>query len=148
MDTKELAELMKSRRSIRSWLDKPVSEDALLRAIELATWAPNGGNQQNWMFYVVLDRGVIQAIADAVQGAGTVDHTPVYPREVVRRALELAATALVVAAAIPLTVAMTLAFCQLLGIDLQQVSIAAMIIPGVQKPHCSPWLSWKACCIG
>jgi DNA repair protein RadC len=34
-------------------------------------------------------------IADEVQGAGTVDHTPVYPREVVRRALELAATALV-----------------------------------------------------
>jgi DNA repair protein RadC len=26
-------------------------------------------------------------IADEVQGAGTVDHTPVYPREVVRRAL-------------------------------------------------------------
>ena len=34
-------------------------------------------------------------IADEVQGAGTVDHTPVYPREVVRRALELSATALV-----------------------------------------------------
>jgi DNA repair protein RadC len=32
-------------------------------------------------------------IADELQGAGTVDHTPVYPREVVRRALELAATA-------------------------------------------------------
>jgi len=34
-------------------------------------------------------------IADEVQGAGTVDHTPVYPREIVRRALELAATAVV-----------------------------------------------------
>jgi DNA repair protein RadC len=34
-------------------------------------------------------------IADEVQGAGTVDHTPVYPREVVRRSLELAATALI-----------------------------------------------------
>ena len=34
-------------------------------------------------------------IADEVQGAGTVDHTPVYPREVVRRALELAASAIV-----------------------------------------------------
>ena len=34
-------------------------------------------------------------IADEVQGAGTVDHTPVYPREVVRRALELSATAIV-----------------------------------------------------
>jgi DNA repair protein RadC len=34
-------------------------------------------------------------IADEAQGVGTVDHTPVYPREVVKRALELAATAVV-----------------------------------------------------
>jgi DNA repair protein RadC len=34
-------------------------------------------------------------IADERQQAGTVDHTPVYPREVVKRALELGATALV-----------------------------------------------------
>jgi DNA repair protein RadC len=34
-------------------------------------------------------------INDEVQGRGTVDHTPVYPREVVRRALELGSTALV-----------------------------------------------------
>ncbi len=34
-------------------------------------------------------------IADEVQGRGTVDHTPVYVREVVKRALELSATALI-----------------------------------------------------
>jgi DNA repair protein RadC len=34
-------------------------------------------------------------IADEVQQRGTVDHTPVYPREVVKRALELSATALI-----------------------------------------------------
>ena len=34
-------------------------------------------------------------IADEVQQVGTVDHTPVYPREVVKRALELSATAIV-----------------------------------------------------
>jgi DNA repair protein RadC len=34
-------------------------------------------------------------IADEVQSEGTVDHAPVYPREVVKRALELAASALV-----------------------------------------------------
>ncbi len=34
-------------------------------------------------------------IADEIQGKGTVDHTPVYPREVVRRALELSATAII-----------------------------------------------------
>ena len=36
-----------------------------------------------------------QIIADEVQQTGTVDHTPVYPREVVKRALELAATAII-----------------------------------------------------
>lgn len=34
-------------------------------------------------------------IADEIQQEGTVDHTPVYPREVVRRALELRASAIV-----------------------------------------------------
>ena len=34
-------------------------------------------------------------IADEVQQVGTVDHTPVYPREVIRRTLELSATALI-----------------------------------------------------
>ena len=34
-------------------------------------------------------------IADEVQQRGTIDHTPVYPREVVKRALELGATALI-----------------------------------------------------
>lgn len=35
-------------------------------------------------------------IADEEQGRGTVDHVPVYPREVVKRALELNASALIV----------------------------------------------------
>ncbi|HET9903795.1 MAG TPA: DNA repair protein RadC [Xanthobacteraceae bacterium] len=36
-----------------------------------------------------------QLIADEVQQVGTVDHTPVYPREVLKRALELSATAII-----------------------------------------------------
>lgn len=34
-------------------------------------------------------------IADEVQQDGTIDHTPVYPREVVKRALELGASAVI-----------------------------------------------------
>ncbi len=34
-------------------------------------------------------------VADEVQSAGTVDHAPVYPREIVKRALELSASALI-----------------------------------------------------
>jgi DNA repair protein RadC len=36
-----------------------------------------------------------QLIADELQQVGTVDHTPVYPREVVKRALELSASAII-----------------------------------------------------
>jgi DNA repair protein RadC len=36
-----------------------------------------------------------QLIADELQQTGTVDHAPVYPREVVKRALELSATAII-----------------------------------------------------
>jgi DNA repair protein RadC len=34
-------------------------------------------------------------IADEVQSSGTIDHTPVYPREIVKRALELGASAVI-----------------------------------------------------
>ena len=37
-----------------------------------------------------------RVIADEQMGSGTVDHTPVYPREVIKRALALDATALII----------------------------------------------------
>ena len=36
-----------------------------------------------------------ELLADEVQGSGTVDHTPAYPREIMKRALEHGATALI-----------------------------------------------------
>jgi len=65
METAEFAKLVKSRRSIRYWEDKPVPEELLLQAVELATWAPNGANAQIWNFYIVLDKSKIKAIGDA-----------------------------------------------------------------------------------
>ena len=50
-----------------------------------------GRGSPSWLF---LDKRNA-LIADEVQQTGTVDHTPVYPREVVKRALELSATAIV-----------------------------------------------------
>lgn len=51
--------------------------------------------QQNEHFRILyLNRKNI-LIADELQQEGTVDHTPVYPREVIKRALELGASALI-----------------------------------------------------
>lgn len=67
MNTSELTDLIKGRRSVRAWQNKPVPEELLLQAIELASYAPNAGNQQNWRFYLILKKDVINSIADAVQ---------------------------------------------------------------------------------
>jgi len=61
METAELTKLIKSRRSIRLFQDKPVPEALLLQAIETAIWAPNGANAQNWRFFIVLDKKVINS---------------------------------------------------------------------------------------
>jgi len=66
IDFGELGELIKSRRSVRKFQDKPVPEDLLLTALELATWAPNGGNYQPWRFWIVSNRDLINKMADAV----------------------------------------------------------------------------------
>lgn len=61
------SECIKTRRSVRKFQDKPVPEDLLLKAVELATWAPNGGNQQAWRFCIVTNKELIQKIGDAVK---------------------------------------------------------------------------------
>ena len=67
MELDDLVALIKSRRSIRRWQDKEVPLGLLTKAIELATWAPSGGNSQNWRLYVILNPNTIRSIADEVQ---------------------------------------------------------------------------------
>jgi DNA repair protein RadC len=56
-----------------------------------ASMASNETEQFRILF---LDRKNV-LMADEVQQKGTVDHTPVYPREVIKRALELGASAVI-----------------------------------------------------
>jgi len=67
IDFAELGGVIKTRRSVRQFQDKPVPEDVLLKALELATWAPNGGNYQPWRFWIVSDKNLINQMADAVK---------------------------------------------------------------------------------
>lgn len=69
MDLQNLETLVKERRTIRKWKKQEVSDDLIKKAIEVATWAPNGGNFQGWRFVVVKNREVIVKMADAVQSA-------------------------------------------------------------------------------
>lgn len=67
MKIEELEQIIKGRRSVRKWKKDRISEELLRKAIELATWAPNGGNFQGWRFIAVTKRELIVRMADAVQ---------------------------------------------------------------------------------
>ncbi len=82
-----------SHRALRERiLDKPVlsSWQAVLDYCKVSM-QHNPTEQFRILF---LDRKNV-LIADEIQQSGTVDHTPVYPREVVRRALDLSASAVI-----------------------------------------------------
>jgi len=52
----ELNEVIKTRRSIRSFKNEPVSDDLITTLLEAAMCAPSAGNQQPWHFIVIRDR--------------------------------------------------------------------------------------------
>ena len=58
-------EAIKKRRSIRSFEDRPIEEDKLLRVLEAARLAPSAGNRQEWKFVIVKDRSLKQKLANA-----------------------------------------------------------------------------------
>lgn len=66
MKFEELANLVRTRRSIRKYSPDDVPDEMLLKAIDLATWAPNGGNFQPWKFWIVKNRDMITQMADAM----------------------------------------------------------------------------------
>ncbi|MHB1134465.1 MAG: nitroreductase family protein [Chloroflexota bacterium] len=67
MDYEQLAELVTTRRSVRRYSAQEVPDAAIERALDLAVWAPNGGNRQSWAFYVIRNRSLIESLADAVR---------------------------------------------------------------------------------
>jgi len=69
MEIQVLEKLIKGRRSIRRWKESDVPDALLKQAVELATWAPNGGNYQGWHFKVVKNRDIINKMAVAVHAA-------------------------------------------------------------------------------
>jgi len=58
-------ECMKTRRSVRKFLDKPVSWDSIATILDCGRMAPSAGNLQSWKFIVVEDKDPKEAIAKA-----------------------------------------------------------------------------------
>jgi nitroreductase len=63
----DILSLLKSRRSIRLYQDKPVPQDLLLQILEAGRWAPSGVNLQPWHFIVVTDAETRKRIGEAAR---------------------------------------------------------------------------------
>ncbi len=61
MDT--ATKFLRTRRSVRRFADKPVTDDLLMRLIETATWAPSAHHRQPWRFVVLRSEQARQKVA-------------------------------------------------------------------------------------
>lgn len=59
--------LLRERRSVRQFADRPVDPALVTRLIEAATWAPSPGNRQNWRFTVVSSPDIRHRMATAAR---------------------------------------------------------------------------------
>jgi nitroreductase/NAD-dependent dihydropyrimidine dehydrogenase PreA subunit len=64
--TEQVMELLKSRRSIRAFRDKPLAKDSIERIIDGARFAPSGHNSQSTEFLVVRDRALLNEVSATV----------------------------------------------------------------------------------
>lgn len=51
----EIMEIIKERKSVRKYLDKPIEKEKLDKVLEAGRLAPSARNQQEWKFVVVTD---------------------------------------------------------------------------------------------
>lgn len=66
MDYPVALEMMRSRRSIRSFTDRRPPRADIERLIEAARWAPSNHNRQGWKFIVFEDREQLRTLAQRI----------------------------------------------------------------------------------
>ena len=62
----EVIQNIKTRRSVRSFTDKRISDEDLREIAEAGMFAPSGMNRQTWQFTVVHNQEKIKALAAAI----------------------------------------------------------------------------------
>ena len=73
----DIYEAINTRRSVRSYQDRPVPEEVLGRVLEAARWAPSANNRQPWRFVLVEDEQRRQQLAHAANEQLFVGQAPI-----------------------------------------------------------------------
>ncbi|MFH1470622.1 MAG: nitroreductase family protein [Candidatus Micrarchaeota archaeon] len=70
----EIMEAIKTRRSVRKFDAKEVSEELITKILEAGMQAPSAGNQQPWHFVVIRDKETLKQIPKFSPYAAMVEH--------------------------------------------------------------------------
>jgi nitroreductase len=73
----DVIELIRKRRSIRAYADRPVEREKIERLLEAARLAPSASNRQEWRFVVVTEAEVRRKLAQAACDQAFVGRAPV-----------------------------------------------------------------------
>ncbi len=73
----EFREVITKRRSVRSFLSKPIPEDVLREIMESARYAPTPGNGQSFCFGIIKDKNRKKELAQAAGGQEWIATAPV-----------------------------------------------------------------------
>lgn len=74
---KDILELIKTRRSIRRYSDKEISDEIIEGILEAARWAPSGLNNQPWRFVIVKEKEKKKTLAGFTKYARTIENSNV-----------------------------------------------------------------------
>lgn len=73
----DFQEVIRTRRSIRSFSNRPIPEETLDRILNAARLAPSGNNRQPWKFVVIRDPALKNRIAEAAYQQEFIARAPV-----------------------------------------------------------------------
>ena len=80
MSSSNLFDIIRTRRSIRSYQSRAIPHETLIRLLEAASWAPSAHNRQPWRFVVLTDeadrRRLAKAMADRLRSDLQADGVP------------------------------------------------------------------------
>jgi len=68
MENSNFLSLIKTRQSVRKYIDRPVEPEKLHRCLEAARLAPSASNGQPWRFVVVNDPELVKKVAGETAG--------------------------------------------------------------------------------
>ncbi|HTP65645.1 MAG TPA: nitroreductase family protein [Geobacteraceae bacterium] len=73
----DVMEAIRTRKSVRAWLDRPVEDEKLKAVLEAGRLAPSASNRQEWRFVIVRDAGTRKRLAAVAGGQAFVGEAPV-----------------------------------------------------------------------